>query len=236
MKTGILILITWLLVSCGPPLPSEGQSPYYGYSISDVNYFWEIGLCFELSNCLSPPRVQKWNSQILIQMHGQYTTDDEKELNDIIQELSQLTGLSIAKTTSGANINIYFVHQQQFKTYCVEYNPNNVQNGFFEISSSSNVISRSSICIEGHLQEEMKHHLLREELTQSLGLGSDSNRYVDSIFQQNPQYQVTEYAEIDKQVIKLLYDQRVKPGMTQQEIDHALRYSHPTHVTLLSNK
>ena len=229
MKTGLLIFITWLLVSCGPPFPEEAPSPYGDYSIRSVNYFKEIGFCFELSHCPNP-RVQKWTSQILVQIHG-HTTNDEQELDSIIAELSQLTGLSITKTTSGANVNIYFIEQSQFKTYCTSYNPNQVQNGYFELSLSSNTINKVSICIENHLSEQQKHHLLREELTQSLGIGNDSNQYLDSIFQQDPQYQVTQYAELDKEVIRLLYDHRVKPGMTKQEVDQILRSSSSYVVT-----
>ena len=49
-----------------------------------------------------------------------------------------------------------------------------------------------------------KKNLLREELTQSLGLFNDSMKYPDSIF-----YQVwsetTEYSELDKEVIRRHY-------------------------------
>ena len=66
-----------------------------------------------------------------------------------------------------------------------------------------------------------------------MGLGSDSHRYANSIFQQSPSYQSTQYAEIDRKIIRLLYDHRIKPGMTQIEVDQALRISPPpTQVAL----
>ena len=224
MKTWLLFFIILLLASCGPPLPEEGPSPYGHYSYADVNYFWEIGLCVEFSNCDSP-KVHKWTSNILIQKFGNWTTREAEELNNIITELSQLTGLSITQTTGSANINIHIVTQDQFKSYCKLYNPNNPQEGFFELSTVSGVITSGTICIDINATEQTKLHLLREELTQSLGIGQDSGRYVNSIFQQNPNYQPMQYAEIDKKVIQLLYDYRVKPGMTQQEMDQALRSS-----------
>ena len=122
MKTLLSLFLILCLVSCGPPLLQEGPSPYGQYSSADVAYFWEIGLCFELSTCHSP-RVRKWASNIAIQLHGQYTAREEQELDNIITELSQLTGLSITKTTSSANINIHFVSENQFTTYCTTYNP-----------------------------------------------------------------------------------------------------------------
>ena len=48
-------------------------------------------------------------------------------------------------------------------------------------------------------------HLLREELTQSLGLKNDSYKYENSIFQQK-WTEVTEYAPIDIKVIEMLYN------------------------------
>ena len=55
-----------------------------------------------------------------------------------------------------------------------------------------------------------------------MGVIDDSNDYLDSIFQQDPSYMPTEYLPIDKQVIRILYDKRVKPGMTEEELKTAL--------------
>ena len=224
MKILLPLITAWLLVSCGPPMPETGPSPYGYYSVSDVNYFWEVGLCFELSAC-PLPRAQRWTSPIFIQTHGQYSQQESAELDNIIAELSQLTGLSITKTTSNANINIYFIPQNQFVdgNRCPGYESSNPQEGYFAISNEDSVITQAWICIDSNVDSTKKLHLLREELTQSLGIGSDSNSYLDSIFQQDPSYQPTQYAEIDKKVIRLLYDNRVQPGMTQVEIDQALR-------------
>jgi hypothetical protein len=46
--------------------------------------------------------------------------------------------------------------------------------------------------------------LLREELTQSLGLGNDSNKYPDSIFYQDWST-VTSYSKLDIEIIKQHY-------------------------------
>ncbi len=47
-------------------------------------------------------------------------------------------------------------------------------------------------------------HLLREELTQSIGFPNDSYRYKNSIFQQK-WTEVTKYSELDKKIIKMHY-------------------------------
>ena len=62
-----------------------------------------------------------------------------------------------------------------------------------------------------------RSHLIREELTQVLGLFQDSDRFPDSIFY-HPWTTVTEYADIDRDLIRILYMDNVTPGMTRDEV------------------
>jgi hypothetical protein len=66
-------------------------------------------------------------------------------------------------------------------------------------------------------------HLLREELTQSLGLARDSYLYSDSIFQQAFSTKVTKYAQIDKDLIRLLYHPEMSVGLNANQVDSILR-------------
>ena len=52
---------------------------------------------------------------------------------------------------------------------------------------------------------QSQKHLLREELTQSLGLRNDSYTYPESIFYSN-WTNTTEYTELDKSLIDMLYN------------------------------
>ena len=47
--------------------------------------------------------------------------------------------------------------------------------------------------------------ILREELTQSLGLLNDSDMYTNSVFYEYGNT-VTEYSELDKEIIQMLYN------------------------------
>ena len=64
-------------------------------------------------------------------------------------------------------------------------------------------------------------HLLREELTQSLGLARDSFLYQESIFQQD-WTTTNEYAEIDKELIRLLYHPDMSVGLNSSQVDEVL--------------
>jgi len=70
--------------------------------------------------------------------------------------------------------------------------------------------------------EQGQLHLLREELTQSLGLGQDSERYLNSIFQIN-WTTTSSYSQIDKDIIRLLYHPNMKVGLNENEVDLLLR-------------
>ena len=62
-----------------------------------------------------------------------------------------------------------------------------------------------------------RSHLIREELTQSLGLFQDSWQYPESIFYQG--WTATpEYAAIDGPTIQLLYQPQLSAGMTQGQV------------------
>ncbi len=59
----------------------------------------------------------------------------------------------------------------------------------------------------------MRNHLLREELTQSLGLMNDSPRFPHSIFY-GGQSNDTTYLPIDRQLLAMLYQDDIRPKMT----------------------
>ena len=231
--TLLLIFITGL-TACGPSFDGYVQSPYGGYSQQAVNYFLEIGLCPEFGTCI--PIVRRWKSEVRVQIHGSYSSADVQELESIISELSALTGLSIKRVTGNANINIYFVPQNQFKVYMRNYDLNNPQDGVFNTTydSSGKYIVKAVICIEDKMAGQKRKHLLREEFTQTLGLQDDSGLYLNSIFQQDPQYTPVEYSVIDKEVIKLLYDKKLTPGMNETQVKQAL--SVPTGSAVASNE
>ena len=71
--------------------------------------------------------------------------------------------------------------------------------------------------------ETEQKHLLREELTQSLGLAKDSPLYPESIFQQSFSTKTTEYAQMDKNLIRLLYHPDMEIGLNRIQVDSNLR-------------
>ena len=115
------------------------------------------------------------------------------------------------------NIEIHFLPESEFRLIEPNYVPLNY--GFFWVNwSISGSIYHARILIStDHVTQQERSHLIREELTQSLGLMKDSYRYPDSIFYQG-WTDVTRYLPIDSTVIEILYRSEIRPNMTGEEV------------------
>ena len=92
---------------------------------------------------------------------------------------------------------------KKWRLNTIEYNW-----GVFWIKRNNETIVSSKIFIDTKRPRSLlqQKHLLREELTQSLGFSNDSYKYENSIFQQR-WTEVTEFSQIDKEIIKLHYNE-----------------------------
>ena len=204
------------------------------YTEEQINYFLEVALNSEYGD--SEPTIKKWDKDINITVFGSPTPEDLRTLQGVIDELNTLVSgirLQLHSTNnsinqlpfhrnshdrnSNSNLEIYFVPESEFATYEPNYQP--VNYGFFwNWWNAQYVIHRSRVLIStvGVTQQE-RSHLVREELTQSLGLMGDSEQYSDSIFYQG-WTETTHYAEIDKASIEMLYRPEIRPGMTRSQV------------------
>jgi hypothetical protein len=181
------------------------------------DYFYEIAFGLE---CGKSNVIHKWDKpEIKISIKGDPTDGYIKEVNKVTKELTELTGITFDMMDENADIEIYFIKQSDFAKHV----PNNklVQNsnGYFYVWwDKNNVIYKAKVLISidtGVMREQ--YHLIREELTQSLGLMNDSFAHPDSMFYQGPGLE-RKYTDIDKEIIKLLYNPKIKSGMTKSRI------------------
>lgn len=123
-------------------------------------------------------------------------------------------------------VRLYFIPESKFKQYEKNYQPTNL--GFFWNSwNAKNEIYSSKILIStNQVTQPERSHLIREELTQSLGLMRDSYRYKDSIFYQG-WTSTSKYAEIDKALVEMLYRPEIRPGMTKAQVLQVFRTLYP---------
>ena len=184
------------------------------YTQEEVDYFMEIALGTEYGGAAP---VCKWTDALRIKVNGAPTEEDLTNLDRVIPELRELTGLAIEIVDDEENVNIYFIPESEFKDYIPSYVEGNW--GYFSYyTRDDGEIWEAKIGIDTVLTDQSsRNHLLREELTQSLGLGNDSYDYEDSMFYQG--WTLTQsYSTMDKKVIELLYRDEIQTGMDKDKI------------------
>lgn len=197
------------------PIGAESR-PRLAYTNEQLDYLLEVAIGTEFGDASNS--IKKWIENVYIKVYGSTTLEDMQTLQKVVSELNELidpieiTIVSDTQTDQKSNIDIYFVPEKEFAQYEPNYRPLNY--GFFWVWWRDHVIYRSRIMIstEGVTQVE-RSHLIREELTQSLGLMIDSSLYPDSIFFEG-WTQTLEYAPIDRLLIEMLYQPEIMPGMT----------------------
>lgn len=179
------------------------------FSEEDVEYFKQIALTSEYSD-INNGQVCKWNSDMNIYVQGDKIDYLMLELDRVVAELNDIIhpiNINIVSDPSQANYTIYFGSQagyHEIEPSSVDYTEGNW--GLFVVNSGQTINQGTMyVDIERCSSVDAQKHLLREELTQSLGLFNDSEKYPNSIFQQ-AWTETTEYSDIDIRMIQMLYN------------------------------
>ncbi|HEB61916.1 MAG TPA: DUF2927 domain-containing protein [Bacteroidetes bacterium] len=194
----------------------------------EFEYFKEIALGSEFSS--GNKFIKKWDSNLRIFLMGEDVPELNQELDAIIAELEVLASpikFHMVDTKADANYIIYFGKSDDYVNLVEPAASSKVADnwGLFWIYWDSNcIINKGSMYVDTHRTQRLaeKKHLLREEFTQSLGLMNDSYKYEESIFQQKWTSTIS-YADIDKQLIQILYDPRIKTCMNETEVNEVLK-------------
>ena len=201
---------------------SEGVSPYSNvsctvtqgsYTASELSYFTEIAFGAEFGS--DRDYVVKWTKSLLrVSVVGDSSLD-HMALTEVLDEISSITGvLNFEYSNIAPDIEVFFAPLATLPTYIPEYIEGNW--GFFYISWDDNKrITHCKVAVATDVtSHQERQHLIREEVTQSLGLINDSWLYSGSIFYQG-WTTTTAYAPIDRALIEMLYRTEVRPGMSQ---------------------
>jgi fructose-specific component phosphotransferase system IIB-like protein len=154
--------------------------------------------------------LKKWKQDVKIYVIGNKRDYLMSELRDIVSELNGLVStinITIVSNQSDANLVILFGSAQdynEFDSKSVGYTDHN-QGLFIAYGSEEITYATMYVDVERTSTQNGQKHLLREELTQSLGLCNDSYDYPESIFYQG-WTETNEYTEIDKEVIQMMYN------------------------------
>ena len=148
-----------------------------------------------------------WKTDMKIYVNGEKPEYLMNELKRIVSELNDIINpinVKIVSSPAEANYTIYIGSHVDFKNKYKLLEPQRLDRnwGYFEVYATSGVMYVDTY----RNGDETSHkHLLREELTQSLGLFNDSYEYPESIFYQG-WTTTTEFAPIDREIIDMLYN------------------------------
>lgn len=209
-----VIFLTFIVASSGCIDQNNNDTSKLTYTQNDIDYFQDIAFGMEYGS--NDTRIAKWTGNIRVEVSGSPTDEDMRMVNYTISELNKnLNGISISLNSDNPNMEIYFVPQSEFSRYIPQYVSGN--EGFMYIWWNANKeIYKSKIVISTGSTQADRSHLIIHEITQSMGLGQDSSKYPESIFNELPN-QSNRYAEIDKRIVKMLYQRNLKAGMTKEE-------------------
>ena len=188
------------------------NSSVYSQTKEVEDYYNEICSKSEWNGGVIPAKYKK---PIKIYVGGDKNPELILELNKIIYELNNLIEpikITITEDKSDYNILVYFGSPNGYMDYIKDYSDSETLESnwgmfsFYRSGYDNSEILFSEVFVNtiDTRNSKQQKHLLREELTQSLGFPNDSYKYEESIFQQR-WTEVTEYSEIDKEIIKMHY-------------------------------
>lgn len=227
-----LIVILLLFTTCSGE--EEEPTPFFDeleglsdYERDVVEYFREIALGFEFGG--SSRITRKWVEPMRIFIGGEPTLTHQRELQGIVNEINGLAtdGFEISIVDDSLQSN-YYVFMGSYWDYRSIYSgpPERLFSNWGLGSvwwDENNNINRGMMYVDTERANNREQlHLLREELTQTLGLGQDSGRYAESIFQQEWTRVVT-FTEIDRDLIRFLYHPKMTSGLNHSQVLEVLK-------------
>lgn len=180
-------------------------------------YFFEIALGTEFGG--GADRINKWNGPIRVSMTGQAEETDRSALMQVLEDLNAIVPhLDIRMGEQAPNLFIQIIPHKAFIRHTYLSNADENLGLFFYDADDHGIIRKAEVLIASDMAPGERSHLLREELTQALGLGQDSWRYPNSIFYQG-WTAVQRYSPMDARILQMLYDPDVKPNMSRAEAE-----------------
>jgi len=218
------IIIFLLTLSC---FFSGCTSTNRSISRADIDYFEEIALGFEDGGL--PEVVYKYpNETIKIHICGVSDDQSNATLKRVISDfngISERTKLLLIDDND-SNIQICFAYYNDFDKYIGGYNKQD-KGYFIELPPiNQGQLHHGVIVIDNSTKSSTRRpHLIREELTQSLGFGKDSRKespYKDSIFYYHGNPVISElstYSLMDEKLIRMLYNTNISTNSNRDEVE-----------------
>lgn len=207
--------------------PAPGGNPSsVRYTNAEIDYFLEVALGVEFAHGARPRVTKRWPTDELpavrLQIMGAPTSQDLAVVRSIVDEINAIVGLPlVAVEPERANVFVRFVPRGSMRSYS-SLVPRWGAGGFVSVElSKSFTIERGQVLIASDIPFRARKPIIREELTQLLGLLNDASWYPESIF--NDANFANEFAPIDRSLIEMLYRPDMKAGLDESDTRKVLR-------------
>jgi hypothetical protein len=167
--------------------------------------------------------IAKWDDEVSLAILGSPTQADKAAVEDIVADLNLLIAPTRINIVSGtADLRVHFAPIDDFPEILPSYEP--VNYGYFSFAyNGAKVIDDADVLISTTgLSRAETNHLIREEVTQVLGMGKDLEDQASSIFY-GRWTDIQDYSVSDTKVVRAVYCPDVTPGMTSAEIRQTLK-------------
>ncbi|CAA0177859.1 hypothetical protein TMP248_150083 [Tenacibaculum maritimum] len=202
-----------------------------------IDYFKEIALQSEYDD--NPQKVIKWKEPMLLYVIKEKEFKPQmsviKKAIDSINKLAT-DGFKIVLTEKKSNSNaiLYLCNKQKVAelnqyfykllTKDIDYEISGL--AYSEFITEKCIIDKTLIFINSEDSFNIQKSAILEEITQSLGLAFDSNKYPNSIFYKNKhekEIRIKEYSQLDRDVVRLLYHTKMKPGLDSIQVEKVIK-------------
>ena len=211
-------LIPWLVGGAAGALLVAAQV-LEPFPCRDLFRLRQIALGSEYGRAV--PYLQKWQRNLDIYVSGTPQPADLVMLDRVVAELNQLQSqlrITVVSSAEVANVRLQFLPYREFGRDPL-YIPAN--KGFFAAEQDQGALYQARILIAtDQVTQSERNHLLREELTQILGLFNDTPDPPESIFTSR-WTQTQHYTAQDRRLIRLLYTPELWPGLPAEHVASA---------------
>ena len=165
--------------------------------------------------------VARWRRDVTVGVAGDARPEDRATLAAVVAELGTLIAPTRIRLVEGdADMLVQFAPVDEFSQLNPNYQPDNY--GFFWMHWDGAGITDADVLISTTgLTRAETDHLIREEVTQALGMANDLGDEADSIFYA-PWTDTQAYSPSDTRVIRALYCADVRHGMAVDDFRDVL--------------
>jgi len=180
---------------------------------------------------LDTTRLNKFTGPVRVWIETDAVVDRRDRVERFIRILDRVINnldIRMAKKREDANMEIFLVNRSQYTKVIRDNLKDEIDTRFLEENHCSavtsgtpkGVLKRATVFIAASEMWPDFRHCMVEEITQTLGPVNDDPTLVYSIY--NDSSTVPGFGIFDWYILNMLYDRRVKPGMTADEVTPVL--------------